>query len=100
MKVTEDNKNKRKGAGANRKRGSQVSRLKPKQDKREKRVIDPLTRLYVRFPDKLPEAHVIKELHPLIKDVALPRQKSARYKLTAIYQTKSKFLSKCSVWHR
>jgi hypothetical protein len=66
----------RKSAGGTKRQGKIVK--KPKQDKREKRDIDPLTRLYVRFPEKLPEAHTIKEMHPLIKDVSLPRQKSAR----------------------
>lgn len=77
MKEGEGKKNKSAGAA----KKPQVGKIakKPKQDKREKRDIDPLTRLYVRFPDKLPEAHTIKEMHPLIKDVSMPRQKSARY---------------------
>jgi hypothetical protein len=76
-KMKESEGKRRNSAGGTKRQGKIVK--KPKQDKREKRHIDPLTRLYVRFPEKLPEAHTIKEMHPLIKDVSLPRQKSARY---------------------
>ncbi|CAB3367219.1 Hypothetical predicted protein [Cloeon dipterum] len=52
---------------------------KDKQAGKEKQEIDPNKKLYLRFPHKLPESIVIKEMHPLIKNVVLPRQKSARF---------------------
>jgi len=54
------------------------SKKKEKKNKTEKRDADPNKRLYLRFPHKIPELNEIKEMHPLITNVVLPRQKSAR----------------------
>ncbi|XP_059471105.1 uncharacterized protein LOC132194061 isoform X2 [Neocloeon triangulifer] len=61
------------------KKGPNLKKRAEKAAAKERPKVDPDWRLYLRFPHKIPEYTIIKEMHPLITNVSLPRQKSARF---------------------